>query len=223
MATGDVAGSVSFITGTVVAVAPDGSERVLALGDVVYEGEEIRAGEGARIEITDANGEVLALDAGQESLIVAADAETEGADGQPPVAGTLTSMTGTVVAVAADGSERQLAVGDDVYEGETIRVLAGGSVELTSAAGDTVALASGQEALITPEFYTEAAQFDSTQSIADADSARQALEQSGDVDAIQAAILAGEDPTAVAEATAAGRHRVPDKPVARATPAPSLS
>ncbi|NVK41427.1 MAG: retention module-containing protein, partial [Oceanospirillaceae bacterium] len=204
MATGDVAGSVSFITGTVVAVSPDGSERVLALGDTVYEGDEIRVADGGRIEITSGEGEVLALESGQETTMTAGNETADLQDGSQPVAGTVTAISGTVVAVSADGTERVLALGDQVFEGETIRVLAGGSLGLTSPGGDVVALASGQEALITPEFYTEAAEFDSSQSVATADSAQQALGQSGEIDAIQAAILAGEDPTAVAEATAAG-------------------
>ncbi|WP_188860123.1 retention module-containing protein, partial [Marinobacterium nitratireducens] len=204
MAIGDVAGSVSFVTGTVVAVSPDGTERTLALGDVVYEGDVIRVAEGGRVEIANGEGEVLALVSGQEATMTAgADTSDLPSDAQP-VAGTVTSLSGEAVAVAADGSERVLAVGDQVFEGETIRVAIGGSLVLTSASGSTVTLASGQEALITPEFYTEAGQFDSSESVASADSAQQALGQSGELDAIQAAILAGEDPTAVAEATAAG-------------------
>ncbi|WP_040880408.1 retention module-containing protein, partial [Marinobacterium rhizophilum] len=208
MAIGDVAGNVSFISGTVIAVGADGSERVLTLGDAVYEGDQIRVAEGGRIEISAANGEMLAFGSGQEVTIDAGYLTSNAPDDQPQsqdVAATVTSISGTVVAVAADGSERILTVGDVLFEGELIRVAGGGAVELTSASGEIVSLASGQQALITPEFYTEASQFDSSQSVASAPSAQQALQQTGEIDAIQAAILAGEDPTAVAEATAAGQ------------------
>ncbi|ANG62534.1 hypothetical protein A8C75_08570 [Marinobacterium aestuarii] len=208
MAIGDVAGSVSFIFGTVVAVGANGAERVLSLGDTLYEGDQVRVSDGGRIEITAANGETLALDSGQEATVDAGFLTAHSGDGQSQhqdVAATVTSISGTVVAVAADGSERILAVGDVLFEGELIRVASGGSVQLTGASGETVSLASGQQALITPEFYTDAAQFDSSQSVASSQSADQALQQTGEIDAIQAAILAGEDPTAVAEATAAGQ------------------
>ncbi|MCP8690515.1 retention module-containing protein, partial [Marinobacterium sedimentorum] len=208
MAIGDVAGNVSFIFGTVVAVGTDGVERVLSLGDPLYEGDQIRVADGGRIEIAAANGEMLALGSGQEATVDAGFLTANSGDGQSQnqdVAATVTSISGTVVAVAADGSERILAVGDVLFEGELIRVASGGSVQLIGASGETVALASGQQALITPEFYADAAQFDSSQSVASSQSADQALQQTGEIDAIQAAILAGEDPTAVAEATAAGQ------------------
>ncbi|UTW13609.1 retention module-containing protein [Marinobacterium rhizophilum] len=208
MAIGDVAGSVSFVFGTVIAVGTNGAERVLSLGDTLYEGEQIRVAEGARIEIAATNGELLALGSGQEAMVDAGFLTASSGDAQvlgQDVAATVTSITGTVVAVAADGSERILAVGDVLFEGELIRVASGGSVQLTGASGETVSLASGQQALITPEFYADAAQFDASQSVASGSSADQALQQTGEIDAIQAAILAGEDPTAVAEATAAGQ------------------
>jgi hypothetical protein len=49
MAIGDVACNVSFIFGTVVAVGTDGAERVLSLGDPLYEGDQIRVADGGRI------------------------------------------------------------------------------------------------------------------------------------------------------------------------------
>ena len=185
MAIGDVAGNVSFISGTVIAVGADGSERVLALGDAVYEGDQIRVAEGGRIEISAANGEMLAFGSGQEATIDAGYLTSNTQDDQPQsqdVAATVTSISGTVVAVAADGSERILTVGDVLFEGELIRVAGGGAVELTSASGETVSLASGQQALITPEFYTEASQFDSSQSVVSVPSAQQALQQTGEID-----------------------------------------
>uniref|UniRef100_UPI000A6B7F93 retention module-containing protein n=1 Tax=Marinobacterium profundum TaxID=1714300 RepID=UPI000A6B7F93 len=208
MAIGDVAGNVSFIFGTVVAVGTNGAERILALGDTLYEGDQIRVSDGGRIEIAAANGEMLALGSGQEATVDAGFLTASNADDQPQsqnIAATVTSITGTVVAVAADGSERILAVGDVLFEGELIRVASGANVQLVDASGESVSLASGQQVLITPEFYADAAQFDSSQSVASSQSTDQALQQTGEIDAIQAAILAGEDPTAVAEATAAGQ------------------
>ncbi|MCP8688850.1 retention module-containing protein, partial [Marinobacterium sedimentorum] len=209
MAIMEVAGTVSFITGDVVAVSPDGSERLLALGDTVYLHEALRTDEGARVEISSVTGDRLVLEGGEELQMSQAVAGTEGAggaeDAQPLVAATVTSIIGTVVAIAADGSERILSVGDPVFEGELVRVANGGRIGLANRAGDTVELVAGQEVLVAPEFHADIAQFDPSESVASGDSVTKALASVGEVDAIQSAILAGEDPTAIAEATAAGQ------------------
>nr|WP_067293078.1 retention module-containing protein [Marinobacterium profundum] len=208
MAIAEVAGTVSFITGSVVAVSPDGTERELVLGDTVYLHETLRAEDGARVEISSVAGDRLVVEGGEELQISQA-VETDGAatteSAQPLIAATVTSVTGTAVAIAADGSERILSVGDPVFEGELVRVAGGGRIELDNSAGETVELVAGQKVLVAPEFYSEITRFDPSESVASSDSVTKALASLGDVDAIQRAILAGEDPTAIAEATAAGQ------------------
>ena len=54
-------GTVNFLVGEVVAVATDGSERVLSLGDVVLSDEVIRPAAGAEIEISLLSGESVIL------------------------------------------------------------------------------------------------------------------------------------------------------------------
>ncbi|UTW11269.1 retention module-containing protein [Marinobacterium rhizophilum] len=206
MAIAEVAGTVSFITGAVVAVSQDGSERLLALGDDVYSNETVRTEEGARVEIASTLGHEIVLGAGEELLMstqeVASDSSQVAA---PVVAATVSSVMGTAVAIAADGSERILSAGDPVFEGELLRVAAGGRIELQSNAGETVELVGGQDVLVAPEFHTELARFDPSESVASNESVNKALVSVGEVDAIQSAILAGQDPTAIAEATAAGQ------------------
>ncbi len=60
--TGNVVGSVDSIEGRVIAVAADGTVRILAEGDLVYEGEQITTQSGAQIQILLSNGSLVPLD-----------------------------------------------------------------------------------------------------------------------------------------------------------------
>jgi uncharacterized cupin superfamily protein len=192
-------GAVSFLEGTAVAVAADGSERVLALGDAIMSDEIVRPAPDARVEITLSNGEAVAVAGGDSWAAADAGIATEGL-GQAPagdVIGTVSSVTGQVVAVAADGTERVLMAGDQIYADEVIRTSPDGRAEIAMDIGGPVVIEGGQSWLATSDTYTPADQFDTSEAIADS-------ETFADVDAIQAAILAGQDPTALGEATAAG-------------------
>ncbi|WP_415904038.1 retention module-containing protein [Neptuniibacter sp. QD48_55] len=107
------------------------------------------------------------------------------------VIGTVSLLIGNVVAVKADGTERLLSLGEEVYADEMIRVAPDASIEIAMDAGEPVRLDGGQNWLANAETYTESNNFDLSEATAD-------------VESIQAAILAGADPTAVSEATAAG-------------------
>ncbi|WP_343805665.1 retention module-containing protein, partial [Marinobacterium maritimum] len=181
-------GSVSFVEGQVVAVAPDGTERVLALGDQVMADEVIRTGPDASIEITMMNGEPMALASGQSWLAAEAGMATSGLEGG---VGVVSVTSGQVVAVAADGSERVLVAGDVIYADEVIRTSPDGRAEITMESGNPVALSGGQSWLASADTYTPADQFDTSEATAD-------------VTALQQAILAGQDPTEILEPTAAG-------------------
>ncbi|MGH1461417.1 MAG: retention module-containing protein [Neptuniibacter sp.] len=107
------------------------------------------------------------------------------------IVGTVSLLIGKVVAVKADGSERILALGDQVFADEMVRVSPDGAIEIAMDAGDPVRLEGGQSWLASSETHQTADDFDLSEAVAD-------------VDSIQAAILAGVDPTEVSEATAAG-------------------
>ncbi|WP_415895838.1 immunoglobulin-like domain-containing protein [Neptuniibacter sp. PT34_22] len=107
------------------------------------------------------------------------------------VIGTVSHLIGRAVAIKADGTERLLALGDEIYADEMVRVAPDASIEIAMEGGDPVRLEGGQNWLASSETYIEADNFDLTEATAD-------------VESIQAAILAGADPTDVAEETAAG-------------------
>ena len=107
------------------------------------------------------------------------------------VIGTVSHLIGRAVAIKADGTERVLALGDEVHADEMVRVAPDASIEIAMEGGEPVKLDGGQNWLANSETFTEAEDFDLTEATAD-------------VEAIQAAILAGADPTEVAEETAAG-------------------
>ncbi|WP_156473737.1 retention module-containing protein, partial [Neptuniibacter marinus] len=107
------------------------------------------------------------------------------------VIGTVSHLIGRAVAIKSDGTERTLALGDQVYADEMVRVAPDASIEIAMDNGDLVKLDGGQNWLASSETYLESDNFDTSEAAADAES-------------IQAAILAGADPTDVAEETAAG-------------------
>ncbi|MBV1790124.1 retention module-containing protein, partial [Marinobacterium sp. D7] len=113
------------------------------------------------------------------------------------VIGNVSFLNGVAVAVSADGTERVLMVGDVIYADEVIRTGPDARIEIAMDAGSPVVLTGGQSWLASADTYTTADQFDISEAVTDGGSF-------SDVDAIQAAILAGQDPTAVGEATAAG-------------------
>ncbi|MET4000679.1 retention module-containing protein, partial [Marinobacterium sp. MBR-109] len=179
-------GSVSFIQGQVVAVAADGTERVLALGDQVMSDEVVRTSPDARIEISMDGGELVSI--GNGDSWVADAASLPAAEG---AVGTVSMVSGQVVAMAADGTERVLMAGDVILADEVIRTGPDARVEIAMQTGEPVTLQGGQSWLVSLDTYTPVDQFD-------VDSA------TADVTALQQAILAGQDPTEILEPTAAG-------------------
>jgi hypothetical protein len=110
--------------------------------------------------------------------------------------GTVTYIKGLVYALKADGTERLLALGDELFADEVVRTSPDAAVEIQMTNGQEVALGGGQSWLVSLETYTEVNEYPVNQAVASANEA--------DVEAIQQAILAGEDPTQIAEAAAAG-------------------
>ena len=109
--------------------------------------------------------------------------------------GVVKAITGSVTATAADGSIRNLQVGDRVFANELISTGAAGAIEIEFADGRVMDLGRNSQAMLDADLY------DSSPS---AVAASEGEVVPDDVAAIQQALLAGEDPTQIGEATAAG-------------------
>ncbi len=108
------------------------------------------------------------------------------------VIGSVTAISGLVVAIDADGVERTLALGDAIMEQDLIRPSMDAQIEISlDNASEPIQLNGGQNWLATADTFTPASNFPADNAVAD-------------VDAMQAALLAGQDPTEILEPTAAG-------------------
>ncbi|WP_157807964.1 retention module-containing protein, partial [Marinomonas sp. ef1] len=119
-------------------------------------------------------------------------------DSQAPFAtlgnaiGFITKLTGSVTIQSIDGHERVVKIGDAVFFGETVVTGSNSSVTIAFVDGTEVVIGGDSVVEITDEIYNTG---DNEDLVADS---------STDVDALQDAILAGDDPTLVQEAPAAG-------------------
>jgi hypothetical protein len=104
------------------------------------------------------------------------------------VIGTVTAVVGEAKATAADGTVRILQVGDQVHSDETISTSAAGSINVVLANGKTLDCGGDADLALHQGILDVAV----------------TAAPSADVDAIQRAIAAGQDPSQVAAATAAG-------------------
>jgi len=99
-------------------------------------------------------------------------------------------VKGVVIAKSPDGSERILGVGDLVYPDEVIETGADGSVLIELRDGTELTLGLESRLLLDREVYGF-------------DTEKEKEDNLSDVESIKAAILAGADPTQIAETTAA--------------------
>ncbi|MBE0439352.1 MAG: retention module-containing protein [Gammaproteobacteria bacterium] len=106
--------------------------------------------------------------------------------------GIVKALIGTATATAADGTIRNLQIGDQVFADELITTGAGGAIELEFADGSVMDLGRNSQAVLDDTVFNPEA----ATAVAETTDA--------EVDAIQAALLAGADPTQIGEATAAG-------------------
>jgi hypothetical protein len=113
--------------------------------------------------------------------------------------GIITLVTGTVEAVDTNGNTRTLSVGDGISNNETVRTLSGASVAITMDSGQVVTLGGNQTLVFNQELLDEMNAGTAQPAVP------VAVEEStdDDIEAIQAALLAGEDISEL-EATAAG-------------------
>jgi len=110
------------------------------------------------------------------------------------VLGTVTSVVGEVKATAADGTVRILQIGDQIHADETLNTGTLGSINIVMENGATLDCGAN----------TDLAMHEGMLGIATAVTAPSTAAPAADVAALQAAIAAGQDPSQVAQATAAG-------------------
>ncbi|VEF09779.1 VCBS protein [Pseudomonas fluorescens] len=113
--------------------------------------------------------------------------------------GTVTKVIGQVFAQAGDGIKRPLFEGDRLYAGDQLITGAEGAVAVKLQNGQELTLGRGSSMTMTGQLLADQAV---PVNVAEAQTPSQA--QLTDVEQIQKAIAAGEDPSKTAEATAAG-------------------
>ncbi|KKX64519.1 hypothetical protein PU99_09860, partial [Pseudomonas putida] len=113
--------------------------------------------------------------------------------------GTVSKVIGQVFAVAGDGTRRVLVEGDRLFAGDQLVTGAEGAVAVHLQNGQELTLGRGSSLPMTDQLLAQTSPHVET---AEATTPSQA--QLSDVEQLQKAIAAGDDPTQTAEATAAG-------------------
>ncbi|EPJ47787.1 MAG: hypothetical protein OFPII_09970 [Osedax symbiont Rs1] len=117
------------------------------------------------------------------------------------VIGKVSSLVGTAVATDVNGNQRVLSIGDEIFDGEVVTASAGSKVELQMTTGDVVEIADGQAWTPTSDTFSTA------QDVAVEDQVVSPSDLAS-LESIQQALLSGQDPTELGEATAAGATAV---------------
>src|SRR5262245_21780548 len=107
------------------------------------------------------------------------------------VIGTVTAVVGEAKATAADGTVRILQVGDQVHSDEVITTSAAGSINVALENGKTLDCGADADLALHEQ-------------ILDVAMAPSISAPAADIEAIQRVIIAGQDPSLIAPATAAG-------------------
>ncbi|WP_439858923.1 retention module-containing protein [Pseudomonas sp. MBLB4136] len=116
--------------------------------------------------------------------------------------GVVSRVVGEVFAVAGNGSRRPLTEGDRVYAGEQLVTGAAGAVAVDLGKGRQLTLGRDSSLRLDEQMLAQAAE--GTVPVQQAAPETPSAADLTDVERLQAAIEAGEDPTLSAEATAAG-------------------
>ncbi|EEF78797.1 retention module-containing protein [Methylophaga thiooxydans] len=109
--------------------------------------------------------------------------------------GVVKALIGNVTATATDGSSRTLQVGDNVYANELITTNIAAAIEIELNDGSVMDLGRSSQVMLDNAVFDLSA----TTTVA-----TETDDVPDDIAAIQAALLAGDDPTEVGDATAAG-------------------
>ncbi|MHA3737746.1 retention module-containing protein, partial [Pseudomonas sp. Eth.TT006] len=113
--------------------------------------------------------------------------------------GTVTKVIGQVFAQGADGTRRELSVGDRLFAGDQLITGAEGAVAVHLQNGHELTLGRDSSMILSGQLLAnQAVHVDSPEALTPSQA------QLTDVEQIQKAIAAGDDPTKAAEATAAG-------------------
>ncbi|MGY3176042.1 VCBS repeat-containing protein, partial [Pseudomonas sp. TE12234] len=114
--------------------------------------------------------------------------------------GIVSKVIGQVFAVAGDGTRRVLVEGDRLFAGDQLNTGAEGAVAVHLQNGHELTLGRGSSLQMTPQLLA-----DQSPHVVDThESMTPSQAQLTDVEQLQKAIAAGDDPTQTAEATAAG-------------------
>ncbi|MGB5638552.1 MAG: retention module-containing protein, partial [Sedimenticolaceae bacterium] len=105
--------------------------------------------------------------------------------------GEVQAVTGRVIAIGANGVERQLFAGDQIYPDDLIRTIGQGTIKVALKDGTSFDLGQGAEALLDEAVHSS--NVEALRAAAVAEAAE-----------IQRAIAEGGDPTEIADPTAAG-------------------
>ena len=113
--------------------------------------------------------------------------------------GIVSKVIGQVFAVGSDGTRRALVEGDRLFAGDQLNTGAEGAVAVQLQNGQELTLGRGSSLQMTPQLLAnQSPHVDTAETVAPSQ------EQLTDVEQLQKAIAAGDDPTQTAEATAAG-------------------
>ncbi|AZO83987.1 type I secretion target [Stutzerimonas stutzeri] len=113
--------------------------------------------------------------------------------------GIVSKVIGQVFAVASDGTRRALVEGDKLFAGDRLSTGAEGAVAVHLQNGQELTLGRGSSMQMTPQLLAnQIPHVDSSEAVTPSQA------QLTDVEQLQKAIAAGDDPTQTAEATAAG-------------------
>ncbi|WP_419708970.1 retention module-containing protein [Pseudomonas sp. NFX224] len=113
--------------------------------------------------------------------------------------GIVSKIVGQVFAVSSDGTRRALIEGDRLFAGDQLTTGAEGAVAVHLQNGQELTLGRGSSLQMTPQLLADHAPHVDT-----AEAVTPSQAQLSDVEQLQKAIAAGDDPTQTAEATAAG-------------------
>ena len=205
-----VLGFVDDVNGRTYAVAEDGSERVLGVGNAIHFGDQIVTEDESFVIIKTENGEILTFANGESQLLsetflaqqyyqgvgdsTATEAVAlEGGEGYAPsyVVGYVEELTGRSTAVAEDGTERVLGVGNAIHFGEEIITEDGSEIKIVFNDAPDLNISPNSVAVIDG-------------SLLDYPETDALVEEVASIEALQAALAAGEIDITELEATAAG-------------------
>lgn len=116
------------------------------------------------------------------------------------IVGTVKQVRGEVVAVGSDGSHRELIHGSPIYAGDVLETGAWGAVAVSLTNGKEIIL--GRDSTVTMNDHMSIG--DGSTHILYAEDQVPTQGQLTDIQRVQAAIAAGQDPTTIADPTAAG-------------------